>query len=667
VTERPRFRLRLPPRLRAVLQAPSAMAARASLLLGTIAGSLVLFVQDLVGGKLADFVKANTLPFPVRMHLLYAVAGAFAVAAIGGLAYARWRDATRLRRLAHRLAPLAVIGLLPPLCVPEGWSDPLVAALAIGCVVLLTERLVRLCLEAGSMDPAPVAKSPRPPRLPLPASRALASLLPLVRRWGPVCVVVAAAAAYAIYMSVFTLRLHGRFGTYGYDLGQMDNVFWSTLHGRPLHDEPLALVDDWSEIRNHADWSAFFFLPFYALRPGGPVLLVIQSCVLGLGAIPLYRFASRHLSRSVACVLALAYLLYPPMHGMQFYDFHFQPIASTFVLFVIDFVDEKRYVPCALAFVVALGCREDVSIGLAILGAFLFLSGYRRRAGAVIAAAGGAYFVLIRFVIMPKLGATAYGVWTASYIYKDLIPQGGQNISGVMTTLASNPAYVLSTLVTADKLRYALQVLLPLALLPLRRGYLAVSLIHGALLTLLTTHYGPTIDVGFQYSANFIPYIFPAAALALERYGDEPNGAARRRAALTAVVTGTLLCGVFWGAIPPRKSFHGGFDTLPMTAPTQADRKRHADLVALHAMVPPDARLAVSEHEMPHISRLHMVSLRDTADADYLLYGTGSGFFGSTNADRALASGAFEKIAERPGLVLLRKKGYQPAAPAPAP
>jgi hypothetical protein len=52
-----------------------------------------------------------------------------------------------------------------------------------------------------------------------------------------------------------------------------------------------------------------------------------------------------------------------------------------------------------------------------------------------------------------------------------------------------------------------------------------------------------------------------------------------------------------------------------------------------------------------------MLSLRDTTNADYMLYAVGSGFFGSTNAERVLAAGEFAKVAERPGLVLLKRKG----------
>jgi len=101
---------------------------------------------------------------------------------------------------------------------------------------------------------------------------------------------------------------------------------------------------------------------------------------------------------------------------------------------------------------------------------------------------------------------------------------------------------------------------------------------------------------------------------------------------------------------------------MAMTRPTEVDRKKHRDLVELHALVPGDAWLAVSEQEMPHISRLKMRSLRDTTDADYILYGVGS--IGSNNADRVLAAGQFEKIAERPGLVLLRRRDAMPSDPA---
>src|SRR4029453_3620867 len=116
-----------------------------------------------------------------------------------------------------------------------------------------------------------------PPQPLVPAWR---SLLPRrLRRWLPFAIVLAAAIGYAIYFSIFTLRIHGRFQTYNFDLGQYDNIFWSTLHGYPMRDAPLGLNKNWHELRNHASLSVFALLPFYALNPGAPILLVIQSSV----------------------------------------------------------------------------------------------------------------------------------------------------------------------------------------------------------------------------------------------------------------------------------------------------------------------------------------------------------------------------------------------------
>ena len=438
-----------------------AVILRALALLSVSGASFALFVQELRDSWLTPFITANTLTLPNRQRLIIGMLIGAAVAVIGGL-LALWNSARRLNRIAHLLAPLILLGFIPPLCNTAAWPTLLNLCVVIGAFLLLGERLFRMAFRAAAERPdlstfATVAS---------PHDRWAVLVPDRVRRWLPPLIVLLAVIGYAVYMSVFTLRMHGRFQTYNYDLGQYDNIFWSTLHGYPLRDSPLGLTKNWHELRNHASLSVFFLLPFYAIKPGGPILLVIQSCVLALGAIPLYRFTARRLPRSYAVIIVFVYLLYPPMHGMQFYDFHMQPIASTFVLFVIDLVDDRRYWLCALAFIIALGCREDISVGLAILGAFLAMSGHRVRPGLLMAFGGTAYFVLMRFIIMPSFGG-----WGFHDMYKDLLPVGAHSFGGIIATLVSNPMYTYVTLATSEKLRYMLQILLPVALLPVRRSY----------------------------------------------------------------------------------------------------------------------------------------------------------------------------------------------------
>jgi uncharacterized membrane protein len=194
----------------------------------------------------------------------------------------------------------------------------------------------------------------------------------------------------------------------------------------------------------------------------------------------------------------------------------------------------------------------------------------------------------------------------------------------------------------------------PIAFLPLRRAYLLPALAPGALFTLLTTAYGPTVDIAFQYSGHFTPYIFTASALALASLSTQ--GRLPARAALAALVVGTFLCTKHWGAFPPSTTFKGGFSMVSFARPTAADFQKMRDLKDLAAMIPENAPFAASEQELPHVSgRLKVLTLRDgAAGADYILYGLNSA--GAHIAAEAIAKGEYVEIAQRPGLSLLKKK-----------
>jgi uncharacterized membrane protein len=251
-----------------------------------------------------------------------------------------------------------------------------------------------------------------------------------------------------------------------------------------------------------------------------------------------------------------------------------------------------------------------------------------------------------------------FGTWWFGDIYKELYPEGDTSFGGVIKTMLTNPVFVFHSLLTPEKLRYVLQILLPLGFLPLRRTWLWMSLMPGTLFTLLTTAYGPTTDIAFQYSGHFTGYVFPAAALALAAYPATRDGLLRRRAAVGAALAAALLCIDHWGAIPPRQAVRGGFGSITFEQPTPAQKQKARDLADLAAMVPLDAPIAVSENELPHLStRLDCYSLRDGWDgATWVLYAENTGGFGADNGEKARTSGDYEEVARRPGLVLLRKK-----------
>lgn len=640
-------------------EAEAVTLARAALIWALITASVAYAVALTSVADLENFVGKNSLAAGPRRTLLFPLgAGVLVSLGLTVRAYAsRGMDgAARLLQAARLFAPLSWLG--PAVAVLAGDKlDTLARVGAMAVVALGFEGTLRGALgELTTTTFRPLV------RVRDAAGRAAARLeTAKVGRWYAVDVaVLVLGVAYATYAAYFSILRHLHFQTGSNDLGQYDNFFNNALHGHPFRSLPLVVGGNWSALRSHAEFSMVALLPFYALYPHAETLLVLQAILLGSAGVAVYRFTARRTTRLTGLALAVAYFVYAPLHGVNFYDVHFQPIGAAFTLWALDALDARRKKTFVVAFVLALASREDVALIFLAVGAYLVLTGRALRAGVTIALAAGAYFAVMKFIVMPR-----FGTWWYAYIYKELFPAGDETYGGVVKTLLSNPVFAWGTLVRESKLRYALQILTPLAFLPLRGRLLWLSVLPGAIVTLLTTAYAATVEISFQYSAYLIALIFPAAACALEQW----NGAAvvRRRAAVGGLLAGTLLTTTAWGAIPPREHFRAAFTTMKMTPPHGKVAVKRRDLLSLAAKIPPRASVAVSEHELPHVSnRPRCYDLNDDYfDADYILYDRDSAELGADKAKQALDTGGYEHFAERGRIVLLRKKSLAASAPAP--
>src|SRR5262249_36949317 len=152
----------------------------------------------------------------------------------------------------------------------------------------------------------------------------------------------------------------------------------NALHGRAFRSTiGIPSGENGSILRAHAEFSIYALLPFYALAPRAETILCMQAFIVGLGAPAVYLLAARRVSRRIAALLAFAYLLYPPIHSGNFYDFHFQPVGSTAILWCLYCLAARKNVAFAFLFALGLGCREDVSISFAVIGALMLAGGFR--------------------------------------------------------------------------------------------------------------------------------------------------------------------------------------------------------------------------------------------------------------------------------------------------
>lgn len=274
-----------------------------------------------------------------------------------------------------------------------------------------------------------------------------------------------------------------------YDLGVFDSLCWFALQGKLLryfegpydHFSPVMLV----------------CLPFYWLWQTPKTLLVIQSCVLTLAAVPLY-LLGRHVWRDRASALALvsAYLLNPLLSRVALYDFHaaaFLPLLFFYTCWA--FLSGRRRAFWILL-VLCLCVKEDAAILVLALG--IFTAGKRRwRTGLAI--------ILL---------ATAWGVGAAKVYYPLVMGQDYPHYHQYGPILAgglSQAPFALLREALAALGRHwtygvVVLVLLPVGFLPLRSPWAAVCLCGTPLLEqflntsdhhrLLTAHYGTSPMLG---------------------------------------------------------------------------------------------------------------------------------------------------------------------------
>jgi len=623
-------------------------------------GALALFVQTLrlEGPLLESFVKVNFMSDEERVPLFAAVIGAALVAGLLSsiyLAATRWEGLPRLEWLMRASRPVLPLAVTPTLLAYDfAYRSTLVYLVLLAIFAVMTEWSLRDALSA-------FASPWRVPSLAWPST---------LTRHLPMLLVVGGAIFYAVYFSYYTLLNHRRLGTSAFDLGIYINWTYNALHGQLWRCPTFLGPDGGYYVGAHAIFAMFGWLPFYAIKPGGEVLLILQASIVGAAAIPLYLFARTQIPRWPAAVVALLFLLYAPIHGPNFYDFHELMPLPFWGFWLFWAIATRRNGLAALFTLVLYAHREDVPAGLAVLGLFLVLTGARPRLGTVLAAVSAFWFIMMKFIIMPRL----YHTWFAD-IYKDLQVPGHPGYGSAVQTMLVNPSYFLKTLLTEVKAVYFLHVFLPLVFLPLRRPFLALLAIPVSFFTLLTTGYPPTVSISFHYTLHGVPYLFGATVLMLRLLSQAPavgtpridaarSGAIRRTAALGAMAAVMFFHSYAFGAIFQHHTFVGGFGRIEFQMSAE-DRARWAALQKIVAMIPPDASVAASENLNPHIAaRRDAYTLRFAhGDADYLLLRRGDLYTPAT-VKQAFDRHPYGLVASEAGIYLFKRDITTPGTDA---
>ncbi len=423
---------------------------------------------------------------------------------------------------------------------------------------------------------------------------------------------------------------HWAFHSDAFDLGNMDQAVWNTLHGHFFRFTNRGV--DWygppTRLAIHVEPILLLIAPLYLIHAGASTLLVLQTTALAIGAIPLFALSLRRMPDLplLGVAFVAAYLITPELLGEALYDFHPVTLATPLLLAAFYALDARRYGWFLVAGVLAAACKEDVALALVPLGLLIALRRGHPRFGLAVAAGALAWTALCFLVIMPHFNSGASDGGNAYwYRYSAL----GSSPSGALRHILTDPVAVFPLVFSGPKLGY-------LALL-LRTGgglgLLAPLWLLAALPELainLLSDQAPQFSGFYHYNAVILPTLLVAAIYgvaslrkarlaALAGSPTPPSSYAAYSLSglldrlirwwhgvlgriplsprlIAPLAAAWLIATLAWNMVAIQPKLHGFWDAGSSFAPHQAA------ITALLGRIPTDATVAATDTLDPHLS-----------------------------------------------------------------
>jgi uncharacterized membrane protein len=487
---------------------------------------------------------------------------------------------------------------------------------------------------------------------------------------------------YAVFFSGYTCYMHYTFKTYAWDLGIVTQSMWTTLNSGKILYSTLEVAygnPSGNLLGVHFSPILFLILPVYAIFQSPETLLIFQSFILAIAALPLYWIARDKLGNKLyALAFASAYLLNPALHGVNTYDFHVEIFTPLFILFAFYYLEKGKWVKALPFIILELTTIEFAPIIVFSLGLYLFLKKIldnrttkqrkttfpKKLLGPAALMVGSMLCLYLALgvisVVNPLKAGGTYGNW--SY--------WGRNVSEVLSNVLRNPTQTLTILFTPIDKPYFLILLFSSTLfLPLIAPLELLTALPWLILALLTD-YPPYYQPYYQYSALVIGQLFIAGVYGFHRIvstrgrlNDESD--IQKRIVTLMVVLNVL---IFVTVSPVGISAFTTRSIRPYAISTTADLEHIDSLYNVLSLVPSNASIATEWDIFPHVcQRLNSYFLKWPLDynADYILVDAKSptftmGIMGPTPDQitiSLLKNNEYGMFASEDGVLLLRR-GY---------
>lgn len=465
-------------------------------------------------------------------------------------------------------------------------------------------------------------------------------------------------AAYAV---VFTAMALARLAVFrqGFDLVSYVQPIWNTSQGRPFEQSVYAGTTTILGIDLFLI-EGLLALP-YALAPSYTTLFFILAAATALGGLAVFLIARDELASGVAALLAAGlYLASYTVQSVTPYEFRPRLIAATALLFAVYFQQRGRVVAFWLMTALALSVRLDVALAVAMLGVVGMLTRRRWSVSLAPLLVGAGYWLLGLLVIVPALRQGE------PFLFLFYFAWLGDSPGAILTTLLTRPGYVLAGVLTAEKLRYTLGLLWPVAGLALLRPVFLLPALPSFAINMLASD--QTLRrLDYDYSVLIVPWVIVAAIYAVGDLAHGRGWLGRRLARWLAVpdrrpLVSSGLIGLLLLATLSQQMALGA----PLAAYLRGYRpyERAAAVRQVLAALPAGGPVAVTSEVAPHVplrrqlhffpgNRAYSPALAN--DARWVIGDRRRSPAERVAIERLLASGAWRRILDVDDYVLLER------------
>lgn len=436
------------------------------------------------------------------------------------------------------------------------------------------------------------------------------------------------ALATVAYAAIFAVLGADRYVTFhsGADLGLFTQTIASAFHGF------TNTVEGTSHFAYHFSPILYLCAPLLWVARSALALVVVQAMATALVAPALYAIARKRTTDTGAAALACIALLYPPLQGVTFTDFHETAFLPATIAWLLWALDARRFGVAAILVLVALSIKEDQALAMAFLGAvgcvYFARQGERRGVifGAAVVAVSTVVFWGYFAIVRPLAGATR--AWVPRHFY------AWSGYSGTRSPAAE----------IGGRITYLLEAFLPPALIPFRTPVVLLAI--PGLVEVLASREPLTYTMGQHYAAVWVPYVLVAFAVAGARLLSEAPRLGRRW-----IGTAAALCAIALVFFSPLHLGHF------LRLPNAADAATNATI----AQIPNVASVGSYDEIYAHLGFFPHAAIGVRLHPKYVLYDDryASATWTYTifpKIARALGAGTYRVVAVRNGVTLLERQ-----------